>query len=42
MGKVVGYAPYVGIVTILLNDYPYVKYAVLVIMCLLVIVAKDP
>jgi len=42
MGKVRGYAPYIGIVTILLNDYPYLKYGLLGLMCFFVLVAKDP
>ena len=42
MGKVRGYAPYIGIVTILLNDYPALKWAMLSIMAILVLVAKDP
>lgn len=32
VGKVQGYIPYVGYVTILMNDYPNLKYALLAIM----------
>ena len=42
MGKVRGYAPYIGYVTIILNDYPQLKYTLLALMAVLVIVAKDP
>jgi hypothetical protein len=36
------YLPYVGIVTILLSDYPILKYILIGAMCLFVIIAKDP
>ena len=42
LGKVRASAPYVGGLTILLNDYPYFKYTVISAMLLLVIVSKDP
>ena len=42
LGKVRASAPYVGGLTILLNDYPYLKYTVISAMLLLVIVSKDP
>lgn len=42
MGKVRGYLPYLGIITILLNDYPMLKYALIGMMSLLVLIAKDP
>ena len=42
MGKVRGYCPYIGIVTILLNDYPALKWAMLSTMAIMVLVAKDP
>lgn len=32
VGKVQGYIPYVGYVTILMNDYPNLKYGLLAIM----------
>lgn len=42
VGKVKGYMPYVGMITIILNDYPTVKYAVLGLMGFFVLIAKDP
>ena len=42
MGRIKGFMPKIGILTILLNDYPYVKYAVLGIMGLMVLTSKDP
>ncbi|KAL4426924.1 hypothetical protein ABPG74_012924 [Tetrahymena malaccensis] len=42
LGKVKGYLPYLGMVTIILNDYPMVKYVVLGLMGLFVLIAKDP
>mmetsp|Transcript_10952 Transcript_10952/g.32823 ORF Transcript_10952/g.32823 Transcript_10952/m.32823 type:complete len:184 (+) Transcript_10952:492-1043(+) len=41
MGRVVGYLPYVGMVTILMNDYPYAKYALISILALFVVTSKD-
>ena len=32
VGQVVGYAPYVGIVTILMNDYPALKVGLLLVL----------
>ena len=32
VGKVQGYIPYVGYVTILMNDYPNLKYGLLALM----------
>ena len=42
LGKVRASVPYVGMMTILLNDYPMFKYFVIGSMLLLVIVSKDP
>ncbi len=42
LGKIKGYCPYLGIVTIILNDYPMVKYVTLGLMGLFVLIAKDP
>jgi hypothetical protein len=39
---VTGYLPYIGILTILLNDYPYLKWGVLLIMGIMVLTSKDP
>ena len=41
-GRIKGFLPKIGYLTILLNDYPYVKYAVLGIMGLMVLTSKDP
>lgn len=38
----ISYIPYFGYFTIALNDYPQLKYALLSIMALWVMVAKDP
>lgn len=35
-------APYVGMLTIWLNDYPMLKFAVIGFMFLTVLVSKDP
>eukprot|EP00232_Nephroselmis_pyriformis_P029099 CAMPEP_0182868646 /NCGR_PEP_ID=MMETSP0034_2-20130328/9447_1 /TAXON_ID=156128 /ORGANISM="Nephroselmis pyriformis, Strain CCMP717" /LENGTH=177 /DNA_ID=CAMNT_0025001063 /DNA_START=58 /DNA_END=587 /DNA_ORIENTATION=- len=37
MGRAQGYLPYVGMVTIIMNDYPYVKYALIGVLGLLVV-----
>ncbi len=42
MGQIIGNAPYVGMLTIWLNDYPMLKYAVIGVMFLTVLVSKDP
>jgi signal peptidase len=42
IGKVRANLPYVGILTIWLNDYPPLKYAMIGSMFLLVMIAKDP
>ncbi len=36
MGRACGYLPKVGIVTIIMNDYPYVKYLVIGVLAILV------
>lgn len=41
MGKVVGFLPHVGIATIIMNDYPLVKYALLAFLGLLVLTSKE-
>ena len=41
MGKVVGYLSHVGRVTILLNDYPYLKYALISVLGLFVLTSKE-
>eukprot|EP00951_Prasinocladus_malaysianus_P015828 scaffold122120_cov35-Prasinocladus_malaysianus.AAC.2 len=41
MGRAVGYLPYVGMVTIVMNDYPYVKYLLIGVLGLLVVTSKE-
>lgn len=42
IGKVAGMIPYAGYLTIILNDYPMIKFLVLGGMMLSVIMSKDP
>lgn len=51
MGKIEGFLisylffrvlPYVGYITILLNDYPSLKFVMIGLMSLFVLTAKDP
>lgn len=35
------YIPYIGMVTIIMNDYPYAKYALISILGLFVVTSKD-
>ena len=41
-GKIKGFLPYIGILTILLNDYPKIKWFILNVMGLMVITSNDP
>ncbi|CAL8471443.1 g10985 [Coccomyxa elongata] len=41
MGRVVGYLPYIGQATIIMNDYPYVKYLLIGILGIFVITSKE-
>ncbi|CAL5224313.1 g6980 [Coccomyxa viridis] len=41
MGRVVGYLPLIGQATIIMNDYPYVKYLLIGILGIFVITSKD-
>ena len=41
MGRAVGFLPHVGRVTIIMNDYPYVKYAVIGLLGLLVVTSRE-
>jgi signal peptidase len=41
MGRAVGFLPFLGRVTILMNDYPFIKFAVIGLLGLLVITSKD-
>jgi len=42
IGKVAGMIPYAGYLTIVLNDYPMLKFLVLGGMLLSVLMSKDP
>jgi len=41
VGRAKGYVPYVGIVTILMNDYPKFKYAILALLGLFVLIHRE-
>ena len=41
MGSVVAYLPYVGMVTIIMNDYPLVKFGLIGFLGLLVVTSKE-
>lgn len=41
MGRVVGYLPYIGQVTIIMNDYPIVKVLLIAALGLFVITSKE-
>lgn len=41
MGRAVGYLPYVGMVTIIMNDYPLLKYALIAVLGILVITSHE-
>jgi signal peptidase len=41
-GRILGYLPYVGYATILLNDNPSLKWTVLALMAIMVLVSSDP
>ncbi|KAJ3047794.1 Signal peptidase complex catalytic subunit S11C [Rhizophlyctis rosea] len=41
IGRVKGFLPYLGIVTIILNDYPQVKIAMLVLLGIMVLVNRE-
>eukprot|EP01086_Lenisia_limosa_P003702 TRINITY_DN18358_c0_g1_i1.p1 TRINITY_DN18358_c0_g1~~TRINITY_DN18358_c0_g1_i1.p1 ORF type:complete len:189 (+),score=21.82 TRINITY_DN18358_c0_g1_i1:109-675(+) len=41
VGKVEGMVPYVGMVTIIMNDYPWVKYAVIGMLGLFVLSSRE-
>lgn len=42
IGKIRAYCPYVGYLTIVINDYPILKYSLIGMMLLSVIISKDP
>lgn len=41
MGKVVGYVPYVGMLTIWMNDYPFLKYALLATLAIYSLTTRE-
>jgi signal peptidase I len=41
MGRAVGFVPYVGMVTIVMNDYPALKFAVIGALALLCLLGLD-
>jgi len=41
IGRAKGYMPYVGIVTILMNDYPQLKYALIAVLGLFVLTTRE-
>eukprot|EP00878_Enallax_costatus_P038090 GHUV01043241.1.p1 GENE.GHUV01043241.1~~GHUV01043241.1.p1 ORF type:complete len:136 (+),score=27.86 GHUV01043241.1:431-838(+) len=41
MGRAVGYLPYMGMITIIMNDHPMLKYGLIAVLGLMVIVSKE-
>jgi signal peptidase len=41
IGKAKGFVPYIGIVTILMNDYPQLKYVILCTLGIFVLVRRE-
>jgi signal peptidase len=41
VGSVIGFVPFVGYVTILLSEYPWLKTAMLVFMALTVVLQRE-
>ena len=41
LGRAVGYLPYAGMATIIMNDYPAVKFVLIGFLGLLVVTSKD-
>ena len=41
MGRAVGFLPYVGMVTIVMNDYPWLKYSVIGLLGILCLLGLD-
>lgn len=41
VGRAKGFVPYIGMVTILMNDYPKLKYSVLAILGLFVLIHRE-
>lgn len=42
LGRIRMFVPYVGFATILLNEYPLLKWSILIIMGIFVLTSKDP
>ena len=42
MGRIKGFLPYIGILTILLNDYPKIKWMILGLMAIMVLTGNNP
>ncbi len=41
IGRAKGYLPYIGMVTIIMNDYPMIKYVLVGLMGLFVLTTKE-
>jgi len=41
IGRAKGYLPYIGMVTIIMNDYPIVKYVLVGVMGLFVLTTRE-
>ncbi len=41
MGRVKGMLPYMGMITIIMNDYPFVKYILIAVLAIMVLTSKD-
>jgi signal peptidase len=41
IGKATAFLPRVGIVTIIMNDYPYVKYVLIGVLCIFVLTSRE-
>lgn len=41
IGRAMGYLPYIGYITIIMTDYPYIKLVLIFILGLLVMTSKD-
>ena len=42
LGRIRMIVPYIGIVTIILNDYPILQWGILIIMGIFILTSKDP
>ncbi len=41
LGRVRGMLPYVGMVTVIMNDYPFVKYILIAVLAIMVLTSKN-